>query len=261
MSTSEDILLISKENHVLRLTLNRPERRNALNDDLILHLTRAFEDASADPDVRVVILSGVGDKAFCSGADLTPQADTFGFDYSEPRSNFADMLRAGRAMTVPLIGRINGYCLAGGMGLLAVCDLAVASDTARFGLPEVKVGLFPMQVAAILQSMIPPRTFAQMCYTGEMLDAKKALSFGLLNDVVAASELDDAVDVLAAAIAGNAPAAIRRGKHALAATTGLTPDQALDFMEAQAGLMPLTEDAREGMTAFAEKRAPKWTGK
>ncbi len=258
MSTSDDILLISKENGVLRLTLNRPDQRNALNDDLIARLTDAFTTASSDPEVRVIVLGATGEKAFCSGADL--KGGTFDFDYAEPRSNYADMLRAGRRTTVPVIGRINGYCLAGGMGLLAICDMAIASESAKLGMPEVKVGLFPMQVAALLQSMIPPRIFAEMCYTGEMIGADEALRFGLVNKVVPPDMLDEAVDEMAGRIAANSPAAIRRGKYALATTAGLTPDQALDVMEAQAGLMPLTEDAREGMAAFAEKRAPRWTG-
>lgn len=261
MSTSDDILLTKMEGSILHLTLNRPNRRNALNDELILQLTRAFANASADPDVRAIVLGATGGKAFCSGADLDPEAGTFGFDHAEPQSNYANMLRAGRRTTVPVVGRINGYCLAGGMGLLAICDMAVASDTAKFGLPEVSVGLFPMQVAALLQSMIPPRMFAEMCYTGEMIDADEALGFGLVNKVVEPAALDENVDELVARIADKSPTAIRRGKYALAAAAGMTPDQALDYMEAQVGLMPQTEDAKEGMTAFAEKRAPVWTGR
>ena len=259
MSTSEPVLLSEQSGGILRLTLNRPERRNALNDDLIAALTSAFDRATGDRDVRVIVLSGAGGKAFCSGADLNPKAATFGFDYSEPASPYADMLRAGRRTTVPIIGRINGYCLAGGMGLLAVCDMAVASDTASFGLPEVKVGLFPMQVAALLQPMMPARAFAELCYTGEMIDARAALDCGLLNYVTDAGELDAKVDWLAARVADKSPTAIRRGKHALGAISGMSAAQALDFMEAQVGLLPLTDDAKEGMAAFAEKRAPKWS--
>lgn len=257
MAGSDDILLTETTGGVLRLTLNRPDQRNALNDDLIGRLTQAF--ANVDPEVRAIVLTGAGDKAFCAGADL--KGGTFAFDYAEPVSNYAAMLRAARATTVPIVGRINGFCLAGGMGLLAVCDMAVASHTAKFGLPEVKVGLFPMQVAAILQTMLPPRKFAEMCYTGEMLDAAEALECGLVNHVADPDTLDETTDALLARITDKSPTAIRRGKYALTATAGMTPDQALAYMEAQAGLMPLTEDAREGMTAFAEKRPPRWPGK
>ena len=141
MSTSE-ILLSETSGGVLKLSLNRPERRNALNEDLILELTTALEEASRNPEVRVILLTGTGEKAFCSGADLNPKAGTFGFDYANPMTAYANLLRAARRTTVPVVGRINGHCLAGGMGLLALCDMAVASRTAKFGLPEVKVGFF-----------------------------------------------------------------------------------------------------------------------
>lgn len=261
MSTSDDILLTEAKDGVLRLTLNRPERRNALNDALIVALTRAFAEASDAPDIRAIILGATGDKAFCAGADLNPKAGTFGFDYANPATTYANLLRVARKATVPVIGRINGYCLAGGMGLLAICDMAVSASSATFGLPEVKVGLFPMQVAAILQTMLPPRKFAEMCFTGEMLSADEALACGLVNYVAAPEALDEKTDWLAGRVASKSPTAIRRGKYALSATAGMTPEQAIAHMEAQVGLMPLTEDAKEGMAAFAEKRAPVWTGR
>ncbi len=162
---------------------------------------------------------------------------------------------------MPVIARVNGFCLAGGMGLLAIADMAVASSNAKFGLPEVKVGLFPMQVAALMQTMLPPRKWAEMCYTGEMLTAEDALEAGLVNYVVEPDALDEKTDWLAGRIAANSPAAIKRGKHALTAMSGMTFEQAIAYMEAQVGLMPMTEDAREGMAAFAEKRSPNWTGR
>lgn len=259
MSTS-DILVQDRAGSVLRLTLNRPERRNALNDDLIRALTDALDAASDDADIRAIVLTGSGDKAFCSGADLSPKAGTFGFDYAQPVSTYANLLRAGRRATVPVIGRINGYCLAGGMGLLGLCDMAVASSEAKFGLPEVKVGVFPMQVAALLQPMLPARKFAEMCYTGEMLTADEALACDLVNYVVPAGDLDAKTDWLVDRVVSKSPTAIRRGKYALSATASMTFEQSLAFLESQIGLMPLTQDAQEGLAAFAEKRQPRWTG-
>ena len=258
MSTSETIL-VDRAGTVLRLTINRPEKRNAINDEAILALQTAFDEASRDPDIRAIVLTGAGDKAFCSGADLG--SGVFAFDYSEPFSNYANLLRTARRTTVPVIGRINGFCLAGGMGLLAVCDMAVASSTAKFGLPEVKVGLFPMQVAALLQSMIPERKFAEMCYTGEMLTADEALACGLVNYVADPAELDVKTDWLVERVTSKSPSAIRRGKYALNATSGMSFEQSISFLESQIGLMPQTEDAKEGLKAFAEKRTPNWTGK
>ncbi len=254
-----DTLLIERSDDVLRLTINRPEKRNAINDEAIIAMQAAFDEASRDPEIRAIVLTGAGDKAFCSGADLG--SGVFEFDYSEPFSNYANLLRTARRATVPVIGRINGYCLAGGMGLLAICDMAVASSTVKFGLPEVKVGLFPMQVAALMQSMIPARKFAEMCYTGEMLTADEALSCDLINYVAAPEELDAKTDWLVQRVVSKSPSAIRRGKYALNATAGMTFEQSISFLESQIGLMPQTRDAKEGLAAFAEKRTPKWTGK
>lgn len=260
MSTS-DILLVERRDGVLWLTLNRPERRNALNPDLIRLLDAQLEAAAQDESLRAIVVTGSGDKAFCSGADLNPNAGTFGFDYAQPIAPYAELLRRAKRTNVPMIARVNGFCLAGGMGLLAMCDMAVASSTARFGLPEVKVGLFPMQVAALLQSMLPALKFAEMCYTGEMMSADEALACGLVNYVAEPDALDDKTNWLVDRVASVSPAANRRGKYALSATAGMTFEQALTFMESQLGLMPMTEDAKEGLAAFAEKRAPKWTGK
>jgi len=261
MSTSEAILHSELSNNILHLTINRPERRNSLNNDLIVALKQAFSDASQNPEVRLIVLGATGEKAFCAGADLNPNAGTFGFDYAQPNVLYADLLRTAKACTVPIIGRINGFCLAGGMGLLAICDMAVAATEAKFGLPEVKVGVFPMQVAALMQSMLPPRKFAELCLTGDMLSADEALAVGLINYVVPMDELDDKVSWLAERVVKNSPTAIRRGKYALHAAEGMTFEQSIAFMEGQVGLMPLTEDAKEGLAAFAEKRPPEWTGK
>jgi enoyl-CoA hydratase/carnithine racemase len=254
-------LLAAFEDGVLRLTLNRPEVRNALNSSLIAALIEAFDAMRKRTDVRAVILTGAGDKAFCSGADLSPEAATFGFDYGSPTTAFADLLRIARSTPVPIIGRINGHCLAGGMGLLAVCDMAVAASTAKFGLPEVKVGMFPMQVAALLQAIIPDRKFRELCFTGDLLSSEEALGLGLLNYVVAPTELDAKIDGLAQRVRAVSPTANRRGKHALNAIASLTGDQALAYMEGQVALLPLTEDGREGLAAFAARRPPVWTGR
>ena len=261
MPSSEQSLIAEQQGNVLRLTLNRPERRNALNDELIVALTRAFSEAGQQSSIRAIVLSAVGDKAFCAGADLNPDSKTFGFDYAQPTTTYANLLRTARATTVPVIGRINGHCLAGGMGLLAICDMAVSSAEARFGLPEVKVGVFPMQVAALLQTLLPARKFSEMCYTGEMISATEALESGLINYVAEPDSLDEKVDWLLDRVVDKSPTAIRRGKHALNSTAGMTFEQAVAYMESQVGLLPLTEDAVEGLAAFAEKRQPLWSGK
>jgi methylglutaconyl-CoA hydratase len=254
-------LIVQNDGDVLRLTLNRPDVRNALNEQLIVELTNALRDVARASDIRAVVITGSGGAVFCAGADLTPNAKTFDSDYSRPTTVYADLLRTAYHLPVPLIGRINGHCMAGGMGLLAVCDLAVSSADARFGLPEVKVGMFPLQVAALLQSIVPARKFAEMCFTGEPISASEALEIGLINYVVDPPELDRKLVWLVERVTSKSPTAIRRGKHALRVTAGLNFDQALSHMETQIGLLALTEDAKEGLAAFSEKRPPEWSGR
>lgn len=254
-------LLTSHDGHVLTLTIDRPEKRNALNEEVMLALTEALKSVDLNGDVRVIVLTASGDKAFCAGGDLGGDQNTFGPSHSQPTTVYADLLRLAWKLPVPIIGRINGHCLAGGMGLLSVCDMAVASSEARFGLPEVKVGLFPMQVAAFMQRMIPPRTFAQMCFTGELIGAEAAFEFGLVNYVVSPDLLDSKVEWLVNRVIDKSPTAIRLGKHALRQINDMSVDEALAYMEAQVSLLPLTEDAQEGLAAFREKRSPEWTGK
>ncbi|MCJ1961596.1 enoyl-CoA hydratase-related protein [Novosphingobium mangrovi (ex Hu et al. 2023)] len=254
-------LLREIDGNVLRLIIDRPEKRNAIDEPTMRALTREFAAIDHASPIRAVVLTGSGDKAFCSGADLGGEAASFGPQHHRPTTVYADLLRAAARLPVPLIARVQGWCLAGGMGLLAMSDMAVASHTARFGLPEVKVGLFPMQVAALLQSLIPRRRFAEMCFTGEPISADEALAIDLVNYVVEPEELDAKVDWLLARLVDKSPTAIRLGKHALRAIADMSVEQALAHMEGQVALIPLTQDAAEGLAAFREKRAPVWTGK
>lgn len=254
-------LIAEQDGHVLRLTIDRQEKRNALDNAVMLEMTEVLRGIDHSSPVRAVVLTGAGDKAFCSGADLGGDQDVFGPGHARPTTVYADLIRAAHNLSVPLIARVNGFCLAGGMGLLAFSDLAVASDNARFGLPEVKVGMFPMQVAAVLPRLIPERQFAEMCFTGELISAQKALDIDLVNYVVAPEQLDEKVDWLVGRIVDKSPTAIRLGKRALRVTQDAPFDAALAHMEGQVGTMPLTEDAKEGLEAFREKRAPVWTGK
>jgi enoyl-CoA hydratase/carnithine racemase len=244
----------------LWLTINRPERRNALNREVIRGLTEAITEGgeSQDHQVRAIVLTGAADQAFCAGADLQ-SGGSFAFDYSDPYIGYANLLRCARTSVIPMIARVNGACMAGGMGLLAMCDIAVSAGHAKFGLPEVKVGLFPMQVLSALQHLIPRRVLTQMCITGEPIDAATALSIGLVN--VVTDSLDEGVEKVLSTILKNSPTAIRRGLYALKRMEAMSFEEAAAFTEGQIGLLALTQDAREGMKAFAEKRAPVWTGK
>src|SRR6185369_4915915 len=158
-------------------------------------------------------------KAFCAGADLAA-GTAFRFDHSEPHAALADLLRLARRSIVPLVARVNGACMAGGMGLLAMCDLAVAAPHAVFGLPEVKVGVFPMQVLALLQAQVSQRFLTQLCLTGDPIDAHRAREIGLVNEV--AEDLEGALERLLARVTGNSPTALRRGLYAMKAMRSMS---------------------------------------
>lgn len=254
--SSQD-LIEELDQDVLRLTINRPERRNAMNAAVIEGLGRAIRTANEGSEVRAIVLTGTGDKAFCSGADLQT-GKSFQFDYARPQLGFANLLRTAHASHVPLIARINGACMAGGMGLMAMCDMAVAAPHARFGLPEVRVGVFPAQVLAVLQPLIPPRVLNDMCLTGRPISAEQALGLGLLNAVDAT---EDALNDMLASLKAASGVAQRRGLYTLKNVQPMGFEQAMAFTESQIALFAQTEDAREGQAAFREKRAPVWPGR
>lgn len=249
-------LVLSMDKGVMRLTINRADRRNAMSAAVLEGLREGIAQANASRETRAIVITGAGEQAFCAGADLQ-SGTAFAFDYTEPRQGFADLLRAAHASQVPLVARVNGACMAGGMGLLAMCDLAVAAPHARFGLPEVKVGLFPAQVLAVLQPLLPTRVLTEMCLTGVALDAAQALAHGLVNHVDA--DLDGRLDALLSSLQDNSPSAIRRGLYTLKHARTLPFEAAMAFTESQIGLLAQTPDAREGPLAFREKRAPVWS--
>ncbi|KAF0804436.1 enoyl-CoA hydratase [Alcanivorax xiamenensis] len=259
MSTEQAVLL-EQRGRALWITVNRPEKRNAINQAVIDGIRQGYEQAQADPQVRVIVLTGSGDKAFCAGADLRP-GEGFVFDYAKPNADYADLMRLASNSTVPSIARVNGVCMAGGMGLLCMTDMAVAVDTVRFGLPEVKVGVFPMQVLSLLQRLVPQRVLREWCFTGEPFTADEALQAGLVNHLAPAAELDAKVEWLIDRLVDKSPTAIRRGKYALRAIEAMSFDQAIAYTETQIATLALTEDAKEGLAAFNEKRAPDWPGR
>ncbi len=253
-------LRVERRGEVMWITIDREARRNAVTDAVVLGIGAALERAEVE-DARAVVLTGAGERAFCAGADLAPDSGSFRFDFSRAGAPLVRLLRRARECPLPLIARVNGHVMAGGMGLLGMCDLAVAADHARFGLPEVRVGLFPMQVMTVLHRLLPARVLAEMALTGEPIDAAEARRIGLVNHVVAAAELDAKVDWLLGRLLDKSPTGIRRGKAAMHQIEAMTLEQSLAFMEAEIGLLSLTEDAAEGRAAFNEKRPPRFSGR
>lgn len=253
-------VLHEKRGPAFWITINRPDKRNAINAEVIAGIRAGYREAHTDPQTRVIVLTAAGAKAFCAGADLQP-GKSFVFDPAHPGTDYADMLREAQNAKLPAIARVNGACMAGGMGLLCMTDFAIAADHARFGLPEVRVGVFPMQVLSVLQRIAPRRVVREWAICGEPFSAADAKAAGLLNYIVTAAELDAKVDWLIARIVDKSPTAIRCGKYALRAIEAMSFDEAIAFTESQIALLAMTEDAAEGRTAFVDKRAPVWTGR
>jgi len=254
-------VILDKRGSAFWITINRPEKRNAINGDVVAGISKGYRDAHDDSDVRVIVLTGSGDKAFCAGADLVNTGAAFAFDFAKPNVDYADLLRLAQNATKPSIARVNGVCMAGGMGLLCMTDMAVAADGAIFGLPEVKVGVFPMQVMSLLQNIAPRRLINEWALSGEPFDARAAQAAGLLNYVVPSVELDAKIEWLIGRIVDKSPTAIRRGKYAMRAIASMSFDQSIAYTESQIALTAMTEDAKEGLAAFGEKRKPVWKGK
>ena len=254
--TTPSELLTEMRGPVMWLTINREERRNAISPGVLAGMGDALRRANADRSVRAVVITGAG-KAFCAGADLQ-SGKSFKFDYSEPNVGFANLFRLARASTVPLIARVNGACMAGGMGIMGMCDIVVAARTAIFGLPEVKVGVFPAQVLTVLGKLIPRRVLAEMCLTGEPITAEQALEYKLVNLV--RDDVDEGVQWLLDRMLDKSPAAIRRGLYTMKTVESMAFEESMAFTESQIGLFALTNDAAEGQAAFREKRKPTWPG-
>ncbi|OLT11356.1 enoyl-CoA hydratase [Pseudonocardia sp. CNS-139] len=249
-----------RHGHVLLVTINRPQARNAVNGPVTVGVGEALEHAEQDPEVRVVVLTGAGDRAFCAGLDLKEGPGT---DPRAARWGFAGYVA--HAISKPTIAAVNGFALGGGTELVLASDLAVAVETATFGLPEVARGIVAGAGGAFrLPRQIPQKVAMEAVLTGRPLTAQRALELGLVNRVVPAEELLPATFALAAEIAANAPLAVQAGKRmARGIDDGHVPAEDADWARTrrEAAAVLATDDAREGMRAFAEKRPPRWQGR
>lgn len=253
-------LLYVRDGAVARITINRPESRNALSAATLAELREAFRKAKQDGDARVVVLTGAG-KVFCAGADLNR------FRTAEPelardldRGQLADLFLEMTQLGKPTIARVNGHALAGGFGLVAACDLSIATDDAQFGLPEVNVGLFPMVIMAIVFRNLPRKAAMELMLTGRRIDAAEAARLGLINRHVPRDRLDSEVDALAADLAKKAPKSMQLGLDAFYTMQDMSFPAALAYLQNQLAVLSKSEDVKEGVAAFFEKREPRFTG-
>jgi enoyl-CoA hydratase/carnithine racemase len=258
----DDELLFEVRDGVATLTINRPERRNALSWSVIRGLRAHLAEVRDDPDVRVVVLTGAGDRAFCAGADLTGMRSEDGYAaLHDARGELARLFEDLWTLGKPTVARVRGYCLAGGFGLALSCDLVVAADDAVFGTPEIDVGLWPYMITVPLCRSMPPKRALELMMTGRRIDAAEADRLGFVSRLVPAEALDSAVDELATALAAKSPAVMRLGRDSFYAVWDLGAVDALRLLHPLLTVTSELEDAAEGIAAFVEKRPPVWKGR
>ncbi len=243
------------------LTIDDPERRNPLSLDTMAALAARVDEATADERVRVIVITGAGDQAFSAGGDLSGRFIDQPLADHDARGVLADLFRAIRRCGKPVIARVNGQALAGGFGLAAACDIVIAVDDATFGTPEIKVGLWPMMITAVLQRLIPRRAAFELMATGRRIDAEEAVRLGAVSRIVPRDQLDAAVDETVQRLVAVSPSVLALGKDAFYATEDMPLDVALDHLEIGLTTVAMTEDAVEGVGAFVEKRDPQWRGR
>jgi enoyl-CoA hydratase/carnithine racemase len=259
--TFADLLLESRDS-IATITINRPEQRNALSAVTMSELRSAFAWCKQASDVNAVVLTGAGDRVFCSGADLGGfGGDASTLELHDGRHALVDLFLEMSELGKPVLGRINGHALAGGFGLACACDLMVAVETATFGTPEINVGVWPMMIQAILCRKLPRNVVLEMVLLGDRWSASQLHGYGLVNRVVPAERLDEETGKLAATLAEKSSAIMRLGRDSFYRQQDMEFKAALEYLHSQVTLVTLTEDSAEGRRAFFEKRPPRFKGR
>ncbi len=243
------------------LTIDDPERRNPMSNDVMAALAEAIRAAARDDVVRVIIVTGAGDRAFSAGGDLSHGFVDDAVATHRYRGALVQLIRDLRGCGKPTIARLNGDAFGGGFGLAAACDIVIAADHARLGTPEIGLGLWPMMISAVLQPLVPQKALFEMMATGRRVTADEARLLGVVSRVVPAAELDAAVGETVDALEALSPAVLALGKEAFYAVADMDLDTALDYLQTGLTAAATTEDAAEGIAAFLDKRDPEWSGR
>ncbi len=243
------------------ITIDDPERRNPLSNQTMTELADAVGRATDDSTVRVVVITGAGDKAFSAGGDLSGGFMDTPIASHGSRGALADLFRNLRRCDKPVIARVNGHALGGGFGLAAACDIVIAVEDALMGTPEVRVGLWPMMISAVLRRLVPEKALFEMMATGRRFPAADGVALGVVSRAVPRDQLDAAVDDTVAALTRFSPATLALGKASFYAIADMDTDTALDHLHIGLTATGTTEDAIEGIAAFVQKRDPEWRGR
>jgi enoyl-CoA hydratase/carnithine racemase len=242
------------------ITINDPKRRNPISVETMTELLDATQRAVEDPSVQVIVYTGAGDEVFSAGGDLSGSFVDDAVGLHRRRGVFADLLRLMWRSGKPTVARVNGHALAGGFGLAVACDVTICVEDASLGTTEIKVGLWPMMITAVLARAMPRKAILEMMLTGRTIDAQEAYRLGAVSRVVTRSDLDAVVDETVAALRSASSATLMLGRDAFHGVTDLGLDTALDRLQLGLTEVAMTEDASEGIAAFLEKRDPEWSG-
>ncbi len=257
---SDAPLLYKVYNNTAYFTINREKQRNSISPEVMDLFGKYLDDAEKSEDVRVVHITGAGDRTFCSGADLGGSM-MGNKGKSEGFSKYANLLKRITGFPKPTVARVNGYCLGGGMGLMLACDIVISRDDAKFGTPEVNVGLFPMMIGALIFRNVPRKKAMEMILLGEKLDAVQAVDMGLITRAVSYENLDGEIESILESLVLKSPIGMKIGKQAFYEMADLAFEDALDLLSKKLLELTSTEDAVEGITAFIEKRKPIFKGR
>jgi len=255
-------VLLAAIGHVATITLNRPEQRNPLSAGMLRDLIAAFRWCKGEDEVCVVVLTGAGDRAFSAGADLSSfQPGATESQHPDDRRAFVDLFLLMEGLGKPIVGRINGHALAGGMGLAGSCDLLVAVDTATFATPEINVGIWPMMIQAVLARSLPRKVLLEMMMLGDRWTATQMQAVGFVNRVVSRELLDATVDEITEKLGKKSPLVMRLGRDAFYRQQDMDFAPALEYLRQELLKVAMTEDSKEGVLAFFEKREPEFKGR
>jgi len=255
-----ETLSITKINDVVTVALNRPDVHNAMNDVLMNELTRCFTQLKSDHSISAIILTGIG-KSFCAGADLTWMKNMVGYSQQENKKDsrlLLDMYETIHACPKPVIGRINGHAFGGGIGLLAVCDIAITVPDVKFAFSEVKLGIIPAVISTFVAQRMSPAAMRRLFVTGERFDSTTAQQVGLIDLVVPPEKLDDAVNSCVDQVRSSGPTAIKEIKQMIYTRSQMDVKAYKEFTVEKISELRVSDEGQEGITAFLEKRKPNW---